>query len=247
MLLGLAGAAWLVGMVLSAVIAQGVTAAAGWNVRAVTGLGGPVGELAARSVGRSVDPPAPLVASLIFIVPLWVAFVAAVTLGSRLDTTLAQRLRLRWSARDMVLGVVAGLVSQFGLLLVIYQVLLRWFVDPNRVDDAARALTDQIRGPADFVVLLILVGFGAPLVEELFFRGLVYRGFEGLGPRWVAIVGSGFVFGAVHLQWVQFAGLFAFGVVLGALVAYTGRLGASIWAHVSFNVSTVVVLGLSAL
>lgn len=246
-LLGVAVVAWLTGMIASGVIAQSVSAAAGWNLRAVSGLGGPVGELAGRSVSLPIERPVPLLAQLLFNTPLWLAFVGAVVVGAQMDPTLAVRLRGEWSGRDMALGVVAGLVSQFGLLAIIYQLLLRWLIDPNTVDDAARSLTDQIRGPFDLVALLFLVGVCAPVFEELFFRGLVYRGFEGLGGPAIAIVGSAFVFGAVHFQLVQFAGLFAFGLVLSWLLAYTGRIGASIWAHITFNVATVVLLGVAAL
>lgn len=234
-------------MVISALVAQAISGLAGWQLRTVSGLGGPVGQLAARAAGGTIAAPPPLLAQLLFNIPLWLAFVAATVVAARRDSTLAMRLRPGWVPRDLVVGVVAGLASQFGLLLVIYQVFLRWFIDPNRVDDAARSLTDQIQGPLDLVALLFLVGLVAPIVEEIFFRGLVYRGFEELAGRGVAIVASGFVFGAVHLQLVQFAGLFAFGVVLAGLVASTGRLGASIWAHISFNVATVVVLGVAAL
>lgn len=250
-LLGWAALAWAVGMISSALIAQAVSAAAGWNLRAVTGVGGPVGELAGRALGGTVDRPVPLVVQLLFNIPLWLAFGVAVAYGATMDAKLAERLRptgtLATARNDLVIGVIAGLVSQFGLLLVIYQLVLRFVIDPDSVDDAARSLTDQIRGFGDLVVLLVLVGFVAPVVEELFFRGLVYRGFEGLGPRWMAVVGSAFVFAAVHLQVVQFAGLFAFGAVLAGLLAATGRLGASIWAHITFNVATVVLLGLAAL
>ncbi len=39
---------------------------------------------------------------------------------------------------------------------------------------------------------------------------------------------------------LQFLGLFVFGLVLGALVRVTGRLGPAIWAHVGFNGATVL-------
>ena len=41
---------------------------------------------------------------------------------------------------------------------------------------------------------------------------------------------------------MQFPGLFAFGVVAAVLTQRTGRLGTAIWAHVGFNLTTVVLL-----
>ncbi len=60
------------------------------------------------------------------------------------------------------------------------------------------------------------------------------------------MVGSGSHRGVLrrpsHFQLLQFAGLFAFGLVLGALAWRTERLGPSIWAHLTFNVLAAAAL-----
>ena len=50
---------------------------------------------------------------------------------------------------------------------------------------------------------------------------------------------------AMHLEALQFLGLFVFGLVAGVLAHRTGRLGPSVAAHVGFNVTTVVTLWLT--
>ncbi len=81
---------------------------------------------------------------------------------------------------------------------------------------------------------------GAPIVEELFFRGLLLRSLLGRTPPPVAIVVSAVLFGLAHFEAVQFAGLAAFGVVLGVLAWRTGRLTPGIGAHAAFNAAAVI-------
>jgi uncharacterized protein len=89
-------------------------------------------------------------------------------------------------------------------------------------------------------LLILFLAFGAPLVEELFFRGLLLRSLTSLSNPAVAIVSSGLLFGLAHFEALQFAGLAVFGMVLGVLAWRLRRLGPSIAAHMSFN--TVAVL-----
>jgi len=94
----------------------------------------------------------------------------------------------------------------------------------------------------------------APLVEELYFRGLVQRTtsralIEGVRlPRWsavpVAVLTTSLAFAVLHLavgsftpvgQLVVGVGTFLFGALVGTLVAVTGRIGGALVAHVAFN------------
>ena len=53
---------------------------------------------------------------------------------------------------------------------------------------------------------------------------------------------SALLFGLAHFEAVQFAGLAAFGVVLGVLAWRTGRLTPGIGAHAAFNAAAVVAV-----
>ena len=59
------------------------------------------------------------------------------------------------------------------------------------------------------ILLVLIVGIGAPIVEEIFYRGLLFRSMENRFGTWPAIVGSGVIFGASHFQPLQFLGLAA--------------------------------------
>jgi membrane protease YdiL (CAAX protease family) len=89
----------------------------------------------------------------------------------------------------------------------------------------------------------------APVVEELFFRGLVLRSLETVLPGWAALAAQGTAFGLAHATVDRgVANLFVIvpigitGVVLGWLARRYQRLGPSMAAHAFFNLLPVVIL-----
>jgi hypothetical protein len=92
------------------------------------------------------------------------------------------------------------------------------------------------------LALFLIVGVGAPIAEELFYRGLSQHAIaKRFGARLAVFLGAAF-FGFSHLQPLQFLGLFAFGLVLGFLTERFDRLGPAIFAHMGFNMTAAVVL-----
>ena len=172
---------------------------------------------------------------------LWAGFVGIPLLASRRKGTgsLAADFGLRARPADGA-GLAVGALCQALLVPALYFLIQRLTGDLD-VSRPARELAEDFEGAA-FVVVGVMATFAAPVVEELFYRGLLLRAaLRRFGVRW-AVLGSSAVFGLSHFQLVQFPGLFAFGVVLALLAVRTGRLGASIAAHVAFN--GVAVIGL---
>jgi uncharacterized protein len=92
------------------------------------------------------------------------------------------------------------------------------------------------------VLLVLVIAVGAPIVEEIFFRGLVQRSIAARYSDTVALVGSAVMFGLVHFQPLQFPGLLLFGLVAGYCAQRTRRLGMSMLAHMAFNGVSLAVL-----
>lgn len=84
----------------------------------------------------------------------------------------------------------------------------------------------------------------APVVEEMFFRGLLQPALaRWWRSTWVSIVFCGLAFGAIHSTNVETVPALAlFGVVLGFVYAKTRSLTAAILLHMLFNVKTLVWL-----
>lgn len=172
----------------------------------------------------------------------WTGLVGSAVLVSRRKGTgnLAADLGLRLERADVVRGLAVGVACQLILVPLLYLPFSLFDVDVD-VSEEAREVTGLAEGPGIAVLALCIV-VGAPLAEELFFRGLLQRAVSGRhGPRW-GIAVSSVVFGITHFQPVQLLGLVAFGVVLGVLAERAGRLGPSIVAHMTFNATTVVLL-----
>ncbi|MFN8156056.1 MAG: type II CAAX endopeptidase family protein [Candidatus Nanopelagicales bacterium] len=156
--------------------------------------------------------------------------------GPRLDLGFTFRLSdLGWGigggiAATVLAGLVANLTERvFGSF-----------------DSAAGEAISNVEAPRWVLyAALVCAVVGAPLFEELCFRGLAFAAIAKWadahrmpGVPW-ATVGSAFLFGAIHLEPVRFPLLFVIGLVLSFLRARTGRVGASVVAHAFNNLIAV--------
>jgi membrane protease YdiL (CAAX protease family) len=103
-----------------------------------------------------------------------------------------------------------------------------------------------IRGP-DWLVAALVLGIGAPLSEELLFRGFLLGALSrsGLG-FWGAAVLSTLVWTALHAGYslVGLAEVFAIGLLLSWLLWRTGSLRVTIFCHALYNSLIVLALRL---
>ncbi|MCP3855295.1 MAG: CPBP family intramembrane metalloprotease [Actinomycetia bacterium] len=174
-------------------------------------------------------------------VPLWLGYLGVPLYLAKRGEGLVRTFGLRMEWGDLWRGLGLGLVTQLVFVPLLYLPLQALFGELD-VAAAAEELTDRATDPVGVILLLLIVAVGAPLVEELFFRGLVQTVFVArLGPT-VGVIAQAFLFGIVHLQLIQLPGLVLFGLLAGELTRRSGRLGPAIWAHVAFNTTTVVAL-----
>ena len=76
----------------------------------------------------------------------------------------------------------------------------------------------------------MIVCVGAPIVEELVYRGLLQRSFAARFDHVLAWLAASAWFAVIHFRAVEYPGLFVFGLVAGACLLVTGRLGMPIGA-----------------
>ena len=189
--------------------------------------------------------PMPLAVTVFGLLGLWIGLIAGVVFYSRVWATGNLRTDLGLDVRwwDLVVGAVAGIGTQLVLIPLLY--LPFEHADhtlKHRLSAPAKSETSAVHGAVPVAVLFVFVAIGAPIVEELFFRGLVLRSLSRwLGPI-AGIVGSAVVFGLAHFEALQLAGLILFGLILAALADETGRLGPGMAAHCAFNAVTLVSL-----
>jgi hypothetical protein len=92
------------------------------------------------------------------------------------------------------------------------------------------------------VLLVVVVVVGAPLVEELVYRGLLQRSVSSAIGAGAGLVSTSLWFALVHFSPVEYPGLFLAGLVFGACVVLTGRIGPAIVTHAAFNATGLVVV-----
>lgn len=175
----------------------------------------------------------------------WLTFVAAVAwASSRFGSgDLVRDFAIRFAPAD-ALGAVVGVVGQLLLVPALYVPLRElWpstFSKAN-LEDRAQDLADRAGG-FDTVLLTLIVVVGAPLVEELVYRGLLQRSVMPPLGRVAGVVLVAVVFALIHLTPVEYPGLFVAGLLFGGCFALTGRLGTAIVAHAAFNATALVMV-----
>ena len=153
--------------------------------------------------------------------------------------------RPRW--KDLAIAL-AGVGIVFGARMVIGLVTV--IVAGQRTLDESQNLTVD-RPDAGVVVLLVVVaGLIAPVLEEFVFRGLIFRTFLRRMSFWPAALLSSLIFAVGHTYEVDtFRGAVVLtlnvavvGIVNCGLVRYTARLAPGIFAHAIFNLAAVLLL-----
>jgi membrane protease YdiL (CAAX protease family) len=184
---------------------------------------------------------------------VWVPFLAAVAVACFLRGTqsLTRDIGLRITWLDVFFGVGAGLLAR--AVAGIIEIALT-----GQMVGLGVTFGDTVYdGWWLFGTILAPVIF-APLIEELFFRGLlqsaVQRSAVALPGRHtatvVAMAVSALLFALLHLTQaasptgalILGASSFTFGLAAATIAALTGRIGGSVVAHVVFNGALVLTL-----
>lgn len=151
-------------------------------------------------------------------------------------------LRLRVTWRQAGVGVGGGIVAYlaaWGIAVLTEKISGQTL--SSAVGNVAQDTTSASR--AALTVLALSAAVGAPIVEEIAFRGLFYGALERRAiPALSAVVGTGTAFALFHFEPMRFALLLAIGLVLGTVRARTGSTGASILTHMTVNLPGALAL-----
>jgi uncharacterized protein len=185
--------------------------------------------------------------------PVWVTALGAMALWSPIlvgirevsrrygSGSVRSDMRLSFRPIDLV-GVPIGVLTQLVVLRLVYWPLEalwpRTFSSPQ-LEKSARNLYDSADG-LWLLVLILMVVVGAPLVEELLYRGLLQGAFVRRIDDVLAVVLVAAWFAIIHFRPVEYPGLFVIGLVLGVCALVTRRLGMSVVAHCAFNATGLI-------
>jgi CAAX protease family protein len=201
--------------------------------------------VAAAAGGEGDDGSLPIGTLALGIVATWCAYLAGLWWASehagsgdfRTDYGLV------FEPVDLV-GVPIGVLTQLVLVPLVYVPLRAIWPDTftdDRLQETAKDLVDRASG-ATVVVLVVVIVVGAPIVEELVYRGLLQNAFATRISETLAVLGAAAWFALIHFRPVEYPGLFVAGLVFGACLVSTRRLGMSIVTHAAFNATGLLTV-----
>lgn len=139
--------------------------------------------------------------------------------------------------RDMTAKTFVSLVCLFlGGQLVFQLVAILEEMIANLFGLSVMESMEMASSGADTFSMFLYMGLGAPIVEEIVFRGLIMEGLKPYGKRFT-ILSSAILFGLFHGNLVQSPYAFAVGVVLG----YTAMEYSIAWAMVLHMLNNLVL------
>ncbi|MGK0176989.1 MAG: membrane protease YdiL (CAAX protease family) [Lentimonas sp.] len=96
--------------------------------------------------------------------------------------------------------------------------------------------------PVAIVLLVVFAVVLAPLVEEIIFRGAIYRFFKGHTPVFTAQVISGAFFAAMHFNLMSFLPLLVIGVLFAQIYEKEGNILLPMFFHAYWNGFSLLML-----
>jgi membrane protease YdiL (CAAX protease family) len=127
-----------------------------------------------------------------------------------------------------------------GVILVATSIaLLGWqsFVE-DRFGGDLQAMVQMIRETKDVALIAAMISaavIGAPIAEEIIFRGYLYPVAKKYTSTWFAALFTGVLFGVVHMNLLGLPTLALMGVALAVLYERTGSLWVPVLCHMAFN------------
>jgi membrane protease YdiL (CAAX protease family) len=148
-------------------------------------------------------------------------------------------------------AVIAGFVALLFLLPPLYAANSLWVLalravgfdtPPQEFAEIIRSI-ESVSEAACWVAATVIV---APIVEELVFRGMLFRFLAARMRTLPAAALSGVLFACLHWHVPSFAALALLGIALALVYARTGRIISAIVLHALFNAHTLTALFLTA-
>ncbi|HYN73098.1 MAG TPA: type II CAAX endopeptidase family protein [Nakamurella sp.] len=209
------------------------------------------------------DRPDRSVLALLSLMATWIALVATSWWACRRHGTGSPvrdlGLSFRWP--DLWIGVLAGLGLRIGVMII---AVIAASITRYQGGASSNLPVELTAGTGMLIITAVAVTLLAPLVEELFFRGLLLRSaLESLNRRayrprlanpitriHIAVLTSAALFAVIHLSeadsafsaTVLFLSLSLVGWVNARLTLWSNRLGPAIVSHAVFNGTALILL-----
>ena len=201
--------------------------------------------VAAGVVAAGLDPLEPIPFSVIFGTQGLASFALIWYLSrTRGSGSLAADTGLVISGSDWW-GVPAGMGLQIAIALVTAPIIV-WVWPDGPPSQGVAEVAKSSETLMEQLLVLAAVAVGAPIIEEMIFRGMLLSILARSFNRWSAVLISAAVFAAIHLfdpnAIAVVPGLFLLGIVLGWVALRRGDLSLAIAMHSGINLLAAISL-----
>jgi membrane protease YdiL (CAAX protease family) len=149
--------------------------------------------------------------------------------------------KLKLTSENIDVAFLWGIISVIIIFIIFFAIeliLIALGVDPEdlgNIQDLEKYFT-----PATLFILVSV----QPIAEEIFFRGFLLDKIESYAGQNVAIFSTAILFGLAHMSYGKiYPVLFPMimGVILAYIVIKTRNIYASIFAHITFNITSFII------
>jgi len=182
-----------------------------------------------------------LIVALVLQLIIFVAAMVPLLIRRRLDGRLFGPSQPTGSWLALGFGLVAGILALFTAYGV--NIALSLIAGADEPVEQ-QLLQDALGGGLTLLLAGVIAVIVAPIVEEVVFRGVLFRALADRLGLWVGAILSSSVFALIHIevvtsQPIALGGLFAVGLALALAFHYTGNLLVPIIGHAVFNAASL--------
>lgn len=160
------------------------------------------------------------------------------------DLTGARTVR---KAVGLVLCVLLGITASLALNILVELASAAMGGSETQILDSEKyEVVESIQYSVPVWLGIVLYGIISPIVEEMVFRGVLYSRIKKFYSVTKAVVFSALLFGAFHANLPQFLYGTAMGVFIALCYEYAGCFAAPVLMHMSANIFTFLISGLTA-
>jgi membrane protease YdiL (CAAX protease family) len=185
--------------------------------------------------------------SLIITLAIYLAFGAGLAVALRRLRAPLAYLRLRWpTPRDLGLTLLLLIPWYLGIIIVSAASAVIFNGGRNVPSNSRLIFVQHPGGIGTLLLALLVTAVAAPICEEVFFRGMLFRLLRTQVPLWAAVLLSAVAFGLAHASPAVSPALLPtfmyMGIVLAVVYVRTGWLTNNILLHALSNtIATVAV------
>jgi membrane protease YdiL (CAAX protease family) len=136
------------------------------------------------------------------------------------------------------LAVLLGVALEIPANALYNAIEKRW---PSETEDTLGKLFLGAGAPKRALIVLVVVALG-PMLEEVFFRGALFRPMRRVHPGWTVVLVSSVLFALAHFQLQMYLPIALVGLVLGVTRLASGSILPSMLAHATFNAVPFVAM-----